>query len=170
MLHLLFQRFHFQVLEYAKLYVGKACNHRRRAPRGRLMVSANKGTKIVLTASEIEMSHFGDDPFGAFAGSFLLIPSFLKPLYMPKEHDLANNRARIAPYGLRKTEALLLNNGFDESDLAVIHPKNLNQFIGPDTRMVKTGNSKQHGDEFIQLLKEAAKDLLVERSQYSANP
>jgi len=36
------------------------------------MVLPKNGTKVVLTAYEIEMRHFGEDPFGAFAGSFLL--------------------------------------------------------------------------------------------------
>lgn len=115
------------------------------------MVSANNGTKIVLTASEIEMSHFGDDPFGAFAGSFLLIPSFLKPLYMPKETDLSNNRARIAPYGLRKTEALLIDNGFDESDVAVVHPKNLEHFIGSNTRVIGVSSMDPLGIAYVSL-------------------
>ncbi len=115
------------------------------------MVPPKNGIKIVLTASEIEMSHFGDDPFGAFAGSFLLIPSFLKPLYMPKESDLPNGRARIAPYGLRKIEALLLDNGFNESDLAVVHPKNLKQFIGPDTRVVGVSSMDPLGIAYVSL-------------------
>jgi radical SAM superfamily enzyme YgiQ (UPF0313 family) len=118
---------------------------------GRLKGQPNNGTKIVLTASEIEMSHFGDDPFGAFAGSFLLIPSFLKPLYMPKEPDLKDGRARIAPYGLRKAEALLLDNGFDESDVVVVHPSNLNQFIGPKTRAVGVSSMDPLGIAYVSL-------------------
>ncbi|MFX1540791.1 MAG: B12-binding domain-containing radical SAM protein [Promethearchaeota archaeon] len=109
------------------------------------------GTKIVLTASEIEMSHFGDDPFGAFAGSFLLIPNFLKPFYMPKENDLENGRAMVAPYGLRKAEALLLNNGFDESDIAVVHPKNLNRFIGSATRAIGISSMDPLGIAYVSL-------------------
>lgn len=115
------------------------------------MGSPKNGTKIVLTASEIEMSHFGDDPFGAFAGSFLLIPSFMKPLYMPKESDLADDQARIAPYGLRKTEALLLENGFDESDLAVVHPSNLKKFIGPNTRAIGVSSMDPLGIAYVSL-------------------
>jgi radical SAM superfamily enzyme YgiQ (UPF0313 family) len=115
------------------------------------MVKQRNGTKIILTASEIEMSHFGDDPFGAFAGSFLLIPSFLKPLYMPKKDDLQDGQASIAPYGLRKTEALLLDNGFDESDVAVVHPKNLKQFIGPTTRVVGVSSMDPLGIAYVSL-------------------
>jgi radical SAM superfamily enzyme YgiQ (UPF0313 family) len=115
------------------------------------MLKANNGTKIVLTASEIEMSHFGDDPFGAFAGSFLLIPSFLKPLYMPKERDLPDGRASIAPYGLRKAEALLLDNGFDETDVAVVHPKNLKKFIGSNTRVVGVSSMDPLGIAYVSL-------------------
>jgi radical SAM superfamily enzyme YgiQ (UPF0313 family) len=115
------------------------------------MAHPNNGTKIILTASEIEMSHFGDDPFGAFAGSFLLIPDFLKPFYMPKEDDLQNGRAKVAPYGLRKAEALLLDNGFDEADVAVVHPKNLNRFIGPDTRIIGISSMDPLGIAYVSL-------------------
>lgn len=115
------------------------------------MVPPKNGTKIVLTASAIEMSHFGDDPFGAFAGSFLLIPSFLKPFYMPKEKDLPNKQARIAPYGLRKVEALLLDNGFDESDIAVVHPSNLKKFIGPNTKAIGVSSMDPLGIAYVSL-------------------
>lgn len=115
------------------------------------MTPPRNGAKIVLTASEIEMSHFGDDPFGAFAGSFLLIPSFLKPLYMPKEHDLPDGRASVAPYGLRKVEALLLENGFDESDVVVIHPSNLKKFVGPNTKVIGISSMDPMGIAYVSL-------------------
>ncbi|MFX0168501.1 MAG: B12-binding domain-containing radical SAM protein [Candidatus Hodarchaeota archaeon] len=109
------------------------------------------GTKIVLTASEIEMSHFKDNPFGAFAGSFLLIPGFLKPLYMPKEDDLPNKRATLAPYGLRKAEAILLDNGFDENEVAVVHPSNLKHFIGAKTKAVGVSSMDPLGIAYVSL-------------------
>ena len=115
------------------------------------MASSKNGTKIVLTASEIEMSHFKDDPFGAFAGSFLLIPGFLKPLYMPKDEDLPNKRARIAPYGLRKAEAILLDNGYDEQDVAVVHPSNLHRFIGPNTKAIGVSSMDPLGIAYVSL-------------------
>ncbi len=108
-------------------------------------------TKIVLTASEIEMCHFGDDPFGAFAGSFLLIPSFLKPFYYPKGDDYSNDRAKLAPYGLRKVEALLLENGFDETDVAVVQPQNLDKFIGPKTKVVGVSSMDPLGIAYVSL-------------------
>ncbi len=115
------------------------------------MTLSRNGAKIILTASEIEMSHFGDDPFGAFAGSFLLIPSFLKPLYMPKEDDLPNGRASVAPYGLRKVEALLLDNGFDESDVVVAHPSKLKKFLGPNTRAIGVSSMDPLGIAYVSL-------------------
>jgi radical SAM superfamily enzyme YgiQ (UPF0313 family) len=115
------------------------------------MVLPKNGTKVVLTASEIEMSHFGEDPFGAFAGSFLLIPSFLKPFYMPKEEDQLNKRARFAPYGLRKVEALLLDNGFDETDVAVVHPSNLKRFVGSETQVVGVSSMDPLGIAYVSL-------------------
>jgi len=58
-----------------------------------------------------------------------------KYLYPPSENN-HNGTAKYAPYGLRKVEAILLENGFDESDLAVVHPYNLDPFIGSNTRVV----------------------------------
>jgi len=99
----------------------------------------NSGTKVVLTASAIEMSDFYNNPFVSFVGGFGkgLMPLWLlrKMLYPQMARD-GDGRARCAPYGLRKVEALLLENGFDESEMAVVHPYNLDSFIGPDTKAV----------------------------------
>ena len=82
-------------------------------------------TKIVLTAPATEMSDFNKNPFIAFTGGFSkgFIPlRFLrKYLYPPVESD-GNSIAKYAPYGLRKIEASLIENGFDESEIAVVHP------------------------------------------------
>ena len=101
---------------------------------------ANKrGVKIVLTASATEMSDFHNNQFFAFVGGFSKgpIPSWLprKQLYPPIEsnHD---GTAKYAPYGLRKVEAALLENGVSESDVVVVHPYHLHAFIGSDTKVV----------------------------------
>lgn len=115
------------------------------------MASPNNGSKIVLTASEIEMCHFNDDPFFAFAGSFIPLPEFTKPIYLHKDKDLSNGQARFAPYGLRKAEALLLENGFDEADVATVHPRNLKRFIGPNTRVVGVSSMDPLGIAYVSL-------------------
>jgi radical SAM superfamily enzyme YgiQ (UPF0313 family) len=98
-----------------------------------------RGVKIVLTASATEMSDFYDNHFFAFVGGFSKgpIPLWLprKRLYPPVKSNY-DGKAKYAPYGLRKVEAILLENGFDESDIAVVHPYNLDAFIGLNTKVV----------------------------------
>lgn len=102
-------------------------------------VSSKQGIKIVLTASATEMSEFGNVQFFAFAGGFPKgpVPSWLltKKLYPQVEHN-CEGRAKYAPYGLRKVEAVLLRNGFDEAEIAVVHPSNLDAFVGVNTKVV----------------------------------
>ncbi|UCE28616.1 MAG: B12-binding domain-containing radical SAM protein [Candidatus Bathyarchaeota archaeon] len=98
-----------------------------------------QGAKIVLTASATEMSDFHRNSFLAFVGGFSKGPVPLwfprKLLYPPVEHN-RDGTAKYAPYGLRKVEAVLLENGFEESDIAVVHPFKLAAFVGPDTKVV----------------------------------
>jgi radical SAM superfamily enzyme YgiQ (UPF0313 family) len=101
--------------------------------------ASKRGVKVVLTASATEMSDFYNNQFFAFVGGFSkgLIPLWLprKQLYPPVESNY-DGIAKYAPYGLRKVEAVLLENGFDESDIALVHPYNLDAFIGLNTKVV----------------------------------
>ncbi len=101
--------------------------------------SGNRGAKIVLTASAVEMSDFYNSQFFAFVGGFSKgpVPAWLprNHLYPPVESN-HNGTAKYAPYGLRKVEAALLENGFDESDIAVVQPHQLNAFVGSNTKVV----------------------------------
>ena len=87
------------------------------------------GVKVVLTASATEMSDYYNNPFVAFVAGFAKgpVPLWLlrKVVYPPVERN-CDRRAKYAPYGLRKVEALLLENGFSEADVAVVHPGDLN--------------------------------------------
>ena len=98
-----------------------------------------QGAKIVLTASATEMSDYHKNQFIAFVGGFPKgpIPSWFprKRLYPPVENN-PNGTAKYAPYGLRKVEAILLENGFGESDIATVHPYDLDTFVGPNTKVV----------------------------------
>jgi len=97
-----------------------------------------KGKKIVLTASEVEMSDFNDNPFIAFSASFShRIPVWSwKSLYYPTAPVNKDYTAKLAPYGLRKIEAALIEHGFEAKDIATTIPKNLNEFIGPETKVI----------------------------------
>jgi len=102
-------------------------------------MTSEPGAKIILTASATEMSEFHKNPFIAFVSGFSKGPIPLrlvrKHLYPPVENN-HNETAKYAPYGLRKVEAILLENGFEESDIAVVHPYNLDSFVGSNTKVV----------------------------------
>ena len=97
------------------------------------------GVKVVLTASAVEMSDFYDNPFIAFVGGFTKgpLPLWLvrKALYPPIGYN-GEGRVRFAPYGLRKVESILIANGFDESDIAVVHPSDLGSVVGSQTKAI----------------------------------
>jgi radical SAM superfamily enzyme YgiQ (UPF0313 family) len=112
----------------------------------------NQGIKVVLTASATEMSDYYDNPFVAFVAGFARgpVPLWLlrKALYPPVERE-ANGRAKHAPYGLRKVEALLLENGFTESEVAVVHPADLDTFMGPETKVVGISSMDPTGMGYV---------------------
>jgi len=112
----------------------------------------NQGAKVVLTASATEMSDFYNSPFIAFVAGFAKGPVPLwflrKKLYPPVERKV-NGRAKYAPYGLRKVEALLLENGFSESEVAVVHPFDLDAFVGSNTKVVGISSMDPTGMGYV---------------------
>lgn len=115
-------------------------------------MTANQGAKVVLTASATEMSDYLNNPFIAFVAGFAKGPVPLwvvrKWLYPPVEHD-GDGRAKCAPYGLRKVEALLLENGFEEPEVAVVHPADLDAFVGPNTKAVGISSMDPTGMGYV---------------------
>jgi radical SAM superfamily enzyme YgiQ (UPF0313 family) len=115
-------------------------------------MATDSGVKIVLTASATEMSDFFNNPFMAFSAGFGLGPIPLgfarKTLYPPIER-YHNCRAKFAPYGLRKVEAMLLESGFAESDVAVVHPEDLHLFVGPETKVVGVSSMDPTGMGYV---------------------
>jgi radical SAM superfamily enzyme YgiQ (UPF0313 family) len=116
------------------------------------MMAGNPGVKVVLTASATEMSDFYNSPFIAFVGGFAKGPMPLwllrKKLYPPAGFT-RDGRAKYAPYGLRKVEAVLLENGFTESEVAVVHPFDLDIFVGPETRVVGISSMDPAGMGYV---------------------
>ena len=108
--------------------------------------------KIILTASATEMSDFANSPFMAFVAGFGKGPIPLgfarKTLYPPVPHT-NEGRAKFAPCGLRKVEAMLLENGFSESEVAVIHPEDLERFIGPNTKVIGISSMDPTGMGYV---------------------
>ena len=116
-------------------------------------MSEKSGVKVVLTASATEMSDFINNPFAAFAGGFAKgpVPLWLlrKALYPPSPRNDGDFGSRYAPYGLRKIEALLLNNGFAKSDVIVVHPRDLDSVVGRDTKVVGISSMDPAGMAYV---------------------
>jgi len=115
-------------------------------------MAKTSGVKVVLTASATEMSDYYNNSFVAFVAGFAKGPVPLwflrKTLSPPPGHD-GMGRAKYAPYGLRKVESLLLENGFDESDVAVVHPLDLEAFVGPSTKVVGISSMDPTGMGYV---------------------
>lgn len=96
---------------------------------------------IILTADETMMSRYRG---GMFLGFSTCSPRGIMPDWVyfaafapPVQRE--NGRAVYSDYGLRILEASLLEDGFDRAEVAVIHPRDLNWMVGPDTRIVGIG-------------------------------
>ena len=108
----------------------------------------------MLTAPETEMNLFRNNPFVAFSASF---PTGMVPFNImqrilrssPKNHP--DQRAVFAPYGLRKLEAILVDHGFKESDIAVVHPSKLDKFVGSNTKVVGISSMDPTGIAYVSL-------------------
>jgi radical SAM superfamily enzyme YgiQ (UPF0313 family) len=108
------------------------------------------GVPIVLTASFIEMSDFNLNPFIAFTGGFPKIfpKRFLRKHWYPITPSEENGRAKFAPYGLRKIEALL-EEEFGEENVVTCTPQNLGKFVGPNTKVIGISTMDPLGIGFV---------------------
>lgn len=92
------------------------------------------GFSIVLTASETEISDYKNNPFIAFTGSFSHgMPLWTSRTLLFPPPSVNDNRSNLAPYGLRKIEASLLDAG---EEVITVIPDDLNKVIGPNTKVV----------------------------------
>ncbi|MCK4458070.1 MAG: B12-binding domain-containing radical SAM protein, partial [Thermoplasmata archaeon] len=112
----------------------------------------NGGVPIVLTAPRSEISTYSGDPFTAFVATFprKLIPNFFVKSEWLEAKDNADGTARFLPYGLRKVEAMLVDE-FGEENVASVHPDNLNRFVGPDTKAVGVSTMDSMGLAYVSL-------------------
>ncbi len=98
------------------------------------------GYKIVLTADRTMMSNYGGGLFSGFISTgpskgFLPLPFLLNFIFKPVQ-TTKDDRAVLAPHGLRRIEAALLVNGFKEEDVVVTTPEKLERVIGSDTMII----------------------------------
>lgn len=103
-----------------------------------------------MTASYIEMSDFNLNPFVAFTGGFpKIFPArFLRKYWYPITPSDENGRAKFAPYGLRKIEALL-EKEFGEENVVTCTPQNLHRFVGRNTKVIGISTMDPLGIGFV---------------------
>ena len=124
--------------------------------RGRTQAKSEKkepagGVPIVLTASTIEMSDFNLNPFIAFTGGFpskIFPQRLMRKYWYPITPSEDGGRARFAPYGLRKVEALL-EQEFGEENVVTCTPQNLDRFVGPGTKVIGVSTMDPLGIGFV---------------------
>jgi radical SAM superfamily enzyme YgiQ (UPF0313 family) len=110
-----------------------------------------EGVPIVLTASATDMSDFGLSPFRAFTGGFPthIIPRrILRRYWYPPVPNNGDDTAKYAPYGMRKIEALLIGE-FGAQNVAVVHPDNLEDVVGPKTKAIGISSMEPVGTGFV---------------------
>lgn len=111
----------------------------------------NGGIPIVLTASEVEMSDFNLNLVLAFAGSFplgLMPRRLIKRTLYPANPFDEDGKAKFAPYGLRKVEAMLIKE-FGGENVVTAHPRNLERFVGHNTKVVGISAMDSLGHAFV---------------------
>ncbi|HNX39305.1 MAG TPA: radical SAM protein [Methanothrix sp.] len=102
-------------------------------------MSDTRGKTIVLTSDPTMMSSYHG---GVMLGFAAIMPKAALPdwifhkFFCPPVAAAADGSAAIAPCGMRKVEAALLQAGFSRDEVMVAHPDHLEKAIGPDTKVV----------------------------------
>ena len=97
------------------------------------------GYKVVLTADRTLMSEYAGGIFLGFSACIpkgLVSDKFYFSLFCPSVPVNKDGSSKYAPCGIRKTESLLLNNGFSREDVIVAHPDYLNKVVGENTKVL----------------------------------
>jgi radical SAM superfamily enzyme YgiQ (UPF0313 family) len=97
-----------------------------------------EGYKIVLTADRTLFTDYGGSGVSGFIVCLpkRLVPDFFLYRVLCPPLRSKGGRAVLAPYSLRKVEAYLLANGFDEREVVVAPPDDLKRVVGPNTRVI----------------------------------
>ncbi len=99
----------------------------------------NPGKRIVLTSDSTMMSSYHGGVMLGFAAIMpraVLPDRILRSFFCPPVPAGSDGSAKIAPCGMRKVEAALLDAGFSRDEVMVAHPDHLEKAIGPETRIV----------------------------------
>ena len=98
-----------------------------------------QGKRIVLTSDDTMMSSYHG---GVMLGFAAIMPTRVLPdwifrqFFCPPVPAGEDGSALIAPCGMRKVEAALLDSGFTRDEVMVAHPHHLEKAIGPETEIV----------------------------------
>ena len=119
----------------------------------------SKSPKIILTADETMMSKYRGGMFIGFSTCMPrgILPDWLYFWVFAPPVPRKDGRAGYADFGLRMVEASLLENGFSEKEVAVVHPKDLEKMVGDETEIVAIGGHDYLGinpptSEFVDLV------------------
>ena len=109
---------------------------------------------VVLTGPSTEMSDYEGSHIMAFAAGFSK-PWFMPRFYLKKTFfkPVTSNslEVEVAPLGLRKLEADLVKSGFKHEDIAVVHPDNLKNAVGPETKLIGISSKDPLGLGYVSL-------------------
>ncbi|MBN2153616.1 MAG: B12-binding domain-containing radical SAM protein [Candidatus Lokiarchaeota archaeon] len=107
------------------------------------------GYPIVLTAPDTDFTDFFNNPIWPFFFFSVSKHAFggLFHMFMKNrmQEVLPDGQARLAPYGLRKMEAALVESGIAEEDIVTVHPRFLKRFVGPNTKVVGVSAMNTNG-------------------------
>ncbi|RLI62861.1 MAG: radical SAM protein [Candidatus Asgardarchaeum californiense] len=95
--------------------------------------------RYILATDRTLSSKYRNIPLGDFLGCIPSerVPRFIFDFIAKVEPPLnTKGVARVAPYGLRKIEAALLEKGIPRKDIVVAHPSYLHNFIDNETKIV----------------------------------
>ena len=94
--------------------------------------------EIVLTADKTLMSDYGGNEFLGFAACApAVIPERIYEwIFCSPVPTASDGSAMYAPYGLRLIEASLLESGFAEDEVVVVHPSKLKDAVDESTKVI----------------------------------
>jgi radical SAM superfamily enzyme YgiQ (UPF0313 family) len=103
------------------------------------MIQQMSGKRIVLTSDATMMSNYNGGVmlgFAAILPASMIQERIFKWLFCPPVEAGPDGSAILAPCGMRKVEAALLESGFSREEVMVAHPDHLDEAIGSDTEIV----------------------------------
>jgi radical SAM superfamily enzyme YgiQ (UPF0313 family) len=115
------------------------------------------GKRIVLTSDTTMMSSYHG---GVLLGFASIMPKSVMPdwvfrsLFCPPVEAAPDGSARLAPCGMRKVEAALLEAGFSRNEVMVAHPDHLEKAIGSETKIVGITHDDPMGKIAVRELEE----------------